>query len=284
MAERRWTVGVTGVTGKTGRVVADRALGRGWQVRSLTRRPAPVGDWQRLDWDDPTTWTPAFRGCDAVYVIIPFNHPGAAERTPQLLSAAAEAGVGRIVLLSSLDAEDAAPDDPLVVTEEALAALDVEWAVLRPTWFLENFTVGSFAAMVLAGDLRLPAGDGRIPFVAVSDIADVALAALADGGPTGVLPLTGPVSVTHAEVCAAMEAALGRKIRFTDSTPEEFTEVMAARGFDHDYSTFLIEALDSVRSGALVIPVSDTVERVTGHPPMSLVDFAASFAASLPAR
>jgi uncharacterized protein YbjT (DUF2867 family) len=283
MAEQTWTVGVTGVTGKTGRAVADRALARGWRVRSLTRRPAPVGDWHHLDWDDERTWGPAMRGCDAVYVIIPFNHPGAAERTPQLLQAAAAAAASRVVLLSSLDAEEAAPEDPLVQAEAALVPLDVDWAVLRPTWFLENFSVGSFAAMTLAGDLRLPAGDGRIPFVAVSDIADVALAALADGGPTGHLPLTGPVSVTHAEVCAALGAALGREIRFTDASPEEFTGLMSARGFSHDYSAFLIEALGNVRSGDLVIPVSDTVERVTGRPATSVADFAASFAASVEA-
>lgn len=269
-----WTVGVTGVTGKTGRLVAEKALGRGWRVRSLTRNRPPVGEWAPLDWDEPGGWSDALSGCDAVYVIIPFNHPGAAERTPDLLAAAARAGAARIVLLSSLDAADAAADDPLVVTETALTRLDVAWAILRPTWFLENFTVGSFASMVDSGDLRLPAGEGLIPFIAIADIADVAVEALAEDGPTGILPLTGPERLTHAQVCEALGRARGERITFTDASPAEFTALMETRGFSHDYSAFLIKALGDVSSGALEIPVTDTVALVTSRPATSIDTFA----------
>jgi uncharacterized protein YbjT (DUF2867 family) len=272
--EDSWKVGVTGVTGKTGRLVAEGALQRGWQVSSLTRRPPDVGEWHRFDWDEPEGWDSALRGCDAVYVIIPFNHPGAAERTPDVLKAAAVAGARRIVLLSSLDAEGASNDDPLAVAEAALTDLHVDWAILRPTWFLENFSVGSFGAMVREGDLRLPAGEGRIPFISIRDIADVGVAALAPGGPRGRLPLTGPVALTHAEVCHALTDALGAPVTFTDADPEEFVELMATRGFSRDYSEFLIEALGHVESGQLLIPVTDTVSRVLGRAATSVEEFA----------
>ncbi len=274
------TVGVTGVTGKTGRLVAERAMTRGWVVRSLTRRAPGIGEWHRLDWDDERTWKPAFSGCDAAYVLIPFNHPGAAARTPDVLRAAAEAGVPRIVLLSSLDAEGAPPDDPLARAESTLTALGVDWAILRPTWFMENFSVGSFGAMVRDGDLRLPAGEGRIPFVAVRDIAEVAVAALAADGPRGRLPLTGPDALTHAEVCEVLTESLGHAVRFSDAGDEEFVEVMAARGFSRDYSEFLIEALDQVRSCRLLIPVTDTVARVTGREATTAREFAADLRSS----
>jgi uncharacterized protein YbjT (DUF2867 family) len=172
-----YTVTVVGATGKTGWRVAALAEAEGWRTRRATRRSSDAAD--RLDWDDPASWATAFGGSDAAYVLIPFNHPGAPERTPDLLAAAAAAGVGRIVLLSTLDAEHAAPENPSVVAEEALKTLPVRWAVLRPTWFLDNFTTGTFAAMTAAGDLRLPAGAGRIPFVDARDIAAVAVAALA---------------------------------------------------------------------------------------------------------
>ena len=176
----------------------------------------------------------ALSGCDAVYVIIPFNHPGAAERTPLLLSGRRGAGVsadGAAVVprRRGRSARRSARSS----LSRLCAGWACDWAVLRPTWFLENFTVGSFAAMVESGDLRLPAGDGRIPFVAVSDIADVAVEALAPRRTDGILPLTGPDSLTHAEVCVALGAAFGaRSSTFTDASPEEFTELMAQRGFD----------------------------------------------------
>ena len=270
----RWVVGVTGVTGKTGRIVAELGVSHGWEVRSLTRRTPDIGQWFPMDWDDAASWPRAFAGCDAAYVIIPFNHPGAAQRTPAVLAAAAGAGVGRIVLLSSLDAGDAPETDPLRVAEDALVKLPVSWAIVRPTWFLDNFTVGSFASMMRDGSLRLPAGAGRIPFIAVSDIAAVAASALAKDGPTGYLPLTGPQAVTHADVCAALGPALGVEVGFTDVDGEEFVALMAQRGFDRTYCEFLIEALRAVERGNIVIPITDVVREITGRPALSLEEFA----------
>lgn len=271
-----YEVTVTGATGKTGREVVTLARARGWRVRAAARRRPQAGEWVRLDYADAQTWPAAFRGVDAAYVIVPFTSAGAAAQTPALLRAAAAAGVRRIVLLSSLDAAGAPADDPLRRAEDALLSLDVAWAVLRPTWFLDNFTSGSLAAMTAAGDLRLPAGDGRIPFVAVRDVAAVAAAALAPDGPTGVLPLTGPRAVDHGEVAAALTRALSRPVRYTPVAPEEFVAALTAAGFAPDYGAFLAAALTDVASGRLVIPVSDAVRRATGRPATSLDDFAAS--------
>jgi hypothetical protein len=80
-----YTVAITGATGKTGRNVVSSALGRGWQVRALSRRPAALGQWIPFDWDNQRSWPLAFAGSDAAYILIPFNHPGAPERTPDLI-------------------------------------------------------------------------------------------------------------------------------------------------------------------------------------------------------
>jgi len=72
--------------------VLGEALRRGWNVRAASRRPPARGGWARFDWDDRRTWARAFRGSDAAYVLIPFNHPGALESTPDLIRAVAAAG------------------------------------------------------------------------------------------------------------------------------------------------------------------------------------------------
>ncbi|TWP54040.1 hypothetical protein FKR81_00255 [Lentzea tibetensis] len=269
-----YAVVVTGATGKTGQHVAAGAVARGWQVRSATRSAPPHGDWFPLDWDDESTWAPVFAGCDAAYVIIPFNHPGAAERTPRLMEVAASCGVRRIVLLSSLDVDSAEPDSPLRAAEAAVGRLPVRSAILRPTWFLDNFTTGSFRGMTQAGELRLPAGDGRIPQIDVRDVADVAVAALADGGPEGVLPLTGPEELDHHQVAAALSEGLGRRVTYTSVPVEEFVQVLTTHGFSREYGVFLGAALAEVAAGRLRIPVAGTVERVTGRPGRTALEFA----------
>ncbi|MFI7677526.1 NAD(P)H-binding protein [Actinophytocola sp. NPDC049390] len=271
-----YTVTVFGATGKTGRHVARYAAERGWRVRAAGRRPSAghgSGEFEPFDWDDERTWTTASRGSDAAYVLIPFNHAGAPERTPALLEAVAAAGVARIVLLSSLDVTEAEPDSPLRLAESTLDGLGAATAALRPTWFLDNFTHGSFSGMVDAGELRLPAGEGRIPFVDARDVAAVGVAAMAPDGPTGPLPITGPAALTHHDVAAALTAA-GRPVRYTPVSAAEFVDLMTGRGFSADYGAFLAAALDRVATGELVIPVTDTVLRETGHPARTAEDFA----------
>ena len=277
----RPTVTVTGATGKTGREVVRQAAEHGWRVRRAVRREPEHAGQVRLDWDDEESWKPAFAGSQAAYVLIPFKHPGAAERTPDLIRAAAAAGVDKIVLLSSWDAAHEADDGPLRTTERALLELPVRAAVVRPTWFLDNFTSGSFAAMTAAGELRLPAGDGRIPFVDVRDIAAVAVRAFAADGPDGILPLTGPAEVTHHQVAEALAEAAGRSITYTPVELAEFVDLMLARGFDRDYGEFLGEALLAVASGELRIPVAPTAEQVLGRSAYSVGDFARHHAAEL---
>jgi uncharacterized protein YbjT (DUF2867 family) len=277
---QQYTVTVVGATGKTGRHVVRDALARGWRVRAATRRAPEAGEWARFEWDDRGTWADAFHGSDAAYLLIPFNHPGAAETTPELITAAAGAGVRRIVLLSSLDAEHAPGDSPLVMAERTLLGLPVTPVILRPTWFFDNFSDGSFAGMTRAGQLRLPAGDGKIPFVDVRDIAAVAVATLADGAPDGILPLTGPEAIDHGEVAAALSEALGRSITYTPVDRAEFIDLMMRRGFGFDYADFLADALIDVAEGRLTVPVHDTVERICGRRAHDARDFAMHVAAS----
>jgi uncharacterized protein YbjT (DUF2867 family) len=279
-----YTVTVVGATGKSGRHVAAQAATRGWQVRAAARRKPSHGEWIRMDWDDEATWSPAFSGSDAAYVVIAFNHPGAPQKAPRLLEVATAAGVRRIVLLSTMDVENAPPEDPMRTAEVALQELPIRSALVRPTWFLDNFTTGSFSAMTADGELRLPAGEGKIPFVDTRDVAAVAVAALALDGPEGPIPVTGPEKLSHHQVAAALGAVLGRSISYTSVSAEEFIGLLAARGFPPEYGEFLAGALVDVASGRLKIPVTDTVERFAGRRPYTVTDFARYHATETGAR
>jgi uncharacterized protein YbjT (DUF2867 family) len=273
-----YTVTVVGATGKTGRHVVKDSIARGWNVRAATRRRPAQGQWVPFDWDNRQTWEPAFLGSDAAYVLIPFNHPGAPEATPDLIRTAAAAGVPKITLLSSIDAEHAAQGSPLRIAETTLTELPVRSAILRPTWFLDNFTTGSFAAMTEAGELRLPAGEGRIPFIDARDVAAAAVVSMSDLGPDGVLPLTGPESISHHEVATALTEVLGRPIAYVPVAPAEFIDMMARRGFSYEYAKFLSDALADVAEDRTSIPVWDTVLRVCGRPAYGVADFAKHYA------
>ncbi len=88
-------------------------------------------------------------------------------------------GVTRFVLLSSSALEAGGPAHGKV--HEYLVGLGVEYAVLRPTWFMENFSEEQRAKTIREeGKVYSAAEDGRIPWVSVEDIAAVGFRALVD--------------------------------------------------------------------------------------------------------
>ena len=75
------------------------------------------------------------------------------------------------------------------------------------SWFNQNFSEGYLLEPVLAGEVALPAGDVREPFVDADDIADVAVAALTDDRHVGRLyELTGPRLLTFADAVGEIAA------------------------------------------------------------------------------
>ena len=133
--------------------------------------------------------------------------PGAAATVGELARLAVKSGVRRLVLLSGRGEEGA------LLGEQAVRESGAEWTVVRSTWFSQNFSDGFFRDQVLQGDVALPAGEVREPFIDADDIADVAVAALSDDGHVGqVYELTGPRLLTFAEAIGEIARATGRNI------------------------------------------------------------------------
>ncbi|MFD7730377.1 SDR family oxidoreductase, partial [Kitasatospora phosalacinea] len=172
---------VLGGTGTTGRRVARRLTALGHPVRTASRTGG--GD-HRLDLDDPAGWAPALDGTRALYLIEPDLRPGTdrRERLPLLVDHAVAAGARRLVLLSAYGVGEADDSHPLKAAERAVQDSGVDWTILRPGWFAQNFSETFWRPAVLSGVLALPTGDGRTPFVDAEDIAEVAAASLAEAG------------------------------------------------------------------------------------------------------
>jgi uncharacterized protein YbjT (DUF2867 family) len=256
---------VIGATGKTGRRIVERLEARGRPVRGASRRSDPP-----FDWDDRSTWRPALEGATAAYISYfpDIAIEGSTDAIAELVAIALEVGCRRLVLLSGrgeVEAERA---------ERVLQGSGADWTVLRCSWFMQNFSEGEFAALIAEGELAVPGGDVRTPFVDTDDIADVAVAALTEPGHVGqVYELSGPDSLTHAEVAAEITRATGREVRYVPLTVEEFTanaaELIAQPEFVELLRYLFTEVLVEENSS-----VTDGVQRALGRPARSFADFA----------
>ena len=107
----------------------------------------------------------------------------------------------------------------------------MEWAVVRASFFAQNFSEGFLVDAVRAGVLALPAGSVGEPFVDADDLADTAVAALtAPVAPNRVYELTGPRPLTFAEVAAELSAAAGHEVVYLPVTRDEFVAGMVVEG------------------------------------------------------
>jgi uncharacterized protein YbjT (DUF2867 family) len=261
---------VLGGTGKTGRRVAERLQTRGVETRIASRSANPS-----FDWSDPSTWNAALEGVTAAYISYApdLAISGATDSIRCFVDKAVAHGVKRLVLLSGRGEEEAQ------ACERIIQEADVEWTVVRASWFMQNFSEGEFLGMVLGGAITLPAADVSEPFIDVNDIADVAVAALTEEGHAGeIYEVTGPRTLTFTELAREISQATGREVQFVQIRKEAFAQAIAESGAPEDIEWLLNYLFETVLDGRNAY-VCDGVMRALGREPADFADYARRIAA-----
>lgn len=262
---------ITGGTGKTGGRVVSRLRAQGAPVRVASRSGEPP-----FDWFDRATWDAALDGVKAVY-LVPIDGE---LLTRPFIERAVELGVERVVLLSGrgVDVPGYSGEANIagathVDGEAAVRDSGIAWTILRPAWFAQNFSEGSFLDAILAGELRLPAGDGAASFVDAEDIAAVAVAALTEDGHGGqIYELSGPRALTIADAVAEISGATGRAVRYVPLSPGEFVAELTGQGWSSAEAEDYAEAVSPIRRG-MDSHLSDGVRRALGRQPRDFTDY-----------
>jgi nucleoside-diphosphate-sugar epimerase len=248
---------ITGATGFVGSAVLDEALAQGHQVRALARREQAERagvTWVRGDLGDMAALATLCESADAVVHVAGLtNTPDPAQfevanvtGTANVLAAMVEAGVKRLVFVSSLSARK--PELSIYGASKAKAEALVEasrldWTTVRPPGvygprdvdYLEMFRTAKL------GFVPLPPG-GASSIIHADDLARL-LVGLA--GPTAsLLEDTASRKATfgktyepddgreggwsHKELAAAIGRAMGRRAVFAPHLPRAVLEVAAA--------------------------------------------------------
>lgn len=267
---------VTGATGTTGSRIARRLGERGWAVRAATRRAEGTRtDAVRFDWHDLASHAPALTGVSRVYLVPPVGSVEPEAVMVPFLERALAAGVQRMVLLSSSAIPEG--DGGVGAVHRWLRRYAPEWAVLRPSWFMQNF-VGDHThadSIRATSTITTATGDGRVAFVDADDIAEVAVRALADERAHNTDHLiTGPEALSYADVAAVISAVAGRPVRHVPVPYETMCGHLAASGIPDRFAE-LLAGLDRAIAEGAEDRTSPTVEEVTGRPPRPFTAFAA---------
>lgn len=180
----------------------------------------------------------------------------------------------RVVLLSGRG-EDEAQRAERVVRNSGMA-----WTIVRSSWFSQNFSENYFRDPVVSGDVVLPAGEVREPFVDADDIAEVAVAALTEAGHAGQLyEVSGPRLLTFAEAVGEIAEATDRPIRYTQVTPEAYASALVEQGVPADF-VWLVNYLFTTVLDGRNAHLTDGIQRALGREPREFRDYARASAAT----
>ncbi|MGW2209740.1 NmrA family NAD(P)-binding protein [Streptomyces sp. NPDC001781] len=259
---------VIGATGTTGSRTAAQLSAAGHRVRAASRRAAPVAAAEPVsfDWYDPATHAAALDGVDRLYLIPPLGDSDPAATMLPFLHQARTAGVRRAVLLSSSAITEDSP--ALGTVHRTLPDLFAQWAVLRPSWFMQNFTGTHAHARSIRdeGIIWTAAESGRVGFVDAEDIAAVAVRALTDEqAPDTDLLLTGPEALSYDDIAAIIAEVTGRPVVHHRLSYEQMRDRLTAE-VPVEFAAMLTD-MDRAIAGGAEDRVTDTVQRLTGRPP-----------------
>lgn len=280
MSLLRGPILVTGATGNVGREVLRALAAAGLPRRAGVRAPAGLGDVPAvaLDFARPETFDAALVGCSGLFLVRPPAVADVKRTLNVLVDRAALAGVEHVVFLS-VEGADRQAWVPHHAVERHLLASGLRWTLLRPGFFAQNLGDAYRRDLRERSELIVPAGRGRVAFVDVRDVAEVA--ALAFARPElrqQAWTLTGPEALSFDEVAGVLGAALGRPVRYRAASVPGYALHLRRQGLPG--MQVLVQTLlhVGIRFGNAA-QVDPALGRLLGRRPRSLADYVKDHAA-----
>lgn len=266
---------IIGGTGKVGAPLVRRLVEEKCSVRSASRSGVGIAGAENImfDWYDPQTYAGALAGVDRTFMVAPIGASDPIDVMKPFIEQAIDTGVKRFVLLSSSLIDEGGP--AMGAVHALLSQVALEWAVLRPSWFMQNFTTeGHVASIKFENTIYSATDDGVVPFISVDDIAEAALRTLTDEKPVNDdLILTGPSTLSYADVAAIIGDARGKPVHHKKLTEEALTERLASFDIPPAFAQIL-GGLDRAISAGAEARTTDDFEKCTGSTPKTFATFA----------
>ena len=262
---------VTGGTGKTGRRLVARLREGGFPCR-VAARGVTAGEDTAFDWTQPETWPRALENVSAVYLVAPAIEGDPAKIMIDFAQLALQRNVSRFVLLSASLLTAGGP--AMGQVHQWLQHNAPQWTVLRPSWFMQNFSEGQHLATIRQENAIYSATqNGRVPFLSADDIAAAAMVTLTSKASFNRdFILTGSQLLSYDQVAERISDAVGRSIAHHRLSPNQLADRYRSLGLSSVHAEMLA-AMDSAIAQGAEDRITECVEQLTGHRPITLQAF-----------
>jgi len=300
-SERTTTILVTGATGTVGSEVVKQLSSilpssSRYIIRAATHSQNKTGRLKQvgnnrvktadLDYTKPETVAHALNEVDKLFLqTLPI--PDVTDIISNLVIEAKKNDVKHIVKLSAMGA-DSEPRSTILrlhgKEEKIIQESGIPYTFLRPAAFMQNFITQFGYTIRTQNAFYVPAGDAKMSFVDVRDVANITSTILANNNNDGshkhvnkAYDITGSDALSYGQAAEILSSEIGKKISYKDVTEEDARKGMKQLGADDWFIDVMLELFRITRAG-YGSQTTTTVKHLVGREPMSFSQFAKDYA------
>lgn len=270
---------VVGASGTVGSELVRLLKAEGHEVRATTSQAPKHSGQVRVNLATGEGLSAAFQGVTKAFFLSPPGFADHHKMLSPLIQEAKRRGLKKVVLMTAMGA-NAVETSPFRRAEIELEKSGLNFTILRPNWFFQNFNTFWIQGILQQGKILLPAKNAKVSFIDARDISAVAAKALtSDIAQNQALDLTGPEAVNHQAVAKAISEVSGKKVEYQEIKPEELKAGLLGGGVPEDYADFLLLILGFLSQGYSE-RANGNVREILGRDPIGLKKYAHDHQAS----
>lgn len=271
------TIAITGATGQLGRLVINKLKEKvsPSEIIALARNTAKASDLgvtvREANYEKPATLEQALSGVETLLLISSSEVGKRATQHRNVIKAAKNTGVKRIVYTSLLHADSS----PLSLAEEhrateaELKESGIPYTILRNGWYSENYA-GSIPGALAGGAFIGSAGEGKISSATRPDFAEAAVVVLTGEGHEGkIYELAGDDAYTLSDLAAEVTRQTGKTIPYKNLSEADYADALTGFGLP-DGLAQAIAGWDTDASQGALFDDSRQLSTLIGRPTTSL--------------
>ena len=271
-------IAITGITGNLGGMVSRLCKKNGIEVRNLARNVEKAeklgfSNVFKSNYDKSGDTVKSLEGIEVLFMVSGSENPNRVQQHKDFIDAAKVAGISHVIYLSFYNASKNSIftlGRDHYATEEYIKENGFKYTFLR-----DNFYADFFVDLCREyGEIKGPAGNGKVSAVVRSDVSEVVAKILENPGKweNHTLNMTGPEELSMAEIVKAVSEYFGKEIKYIEETVEEAYEsrkIWKAEQWEYDSWVSTYTAIsENEQSG-----ISNDIEKVLGRKATSLVEY-----------
>jgi NAD(P)H dehydrogenase (quinone) len=279
---------VTGATGNLGKATINSLLNKGTAVNDITalvRDETKAAEFKSKgiqvkvgDYADFESLKSAFQGVDKLLLIS--SSSDIAHRFEQhknVINAARETGVGHIIYTSfdmknlqqSIMGEEVQYH---AYTADYLKQIAIPYTLMNNTMYADMIPFVS-GKDILNNGISIPAGDGKTPFLPITEMAEAnAVVLTTPGHENKEYVIAAETAFSFAEIADLLSDILGKTIGYNQPEVSSYIARLVQDGFPEDDAAYLARFGSAIAKGEFDTKRSD-VKQLLGRSPIGLKDF-----------